>query len=228
VLRRILDLAFAVTTIRRVEGLSNLPPTGRFLLVFNHLSNFDPHLIFTLVERPDAAGLVAANYRHNSAARFLVESTGGLWLRRGDGDRATLRAALSLLEDGWMIGIAPEGGRSRTGGLREGRPGPAFLAIRTGAPVVPVAVTGTERISRSLPRMRRTRVTIRFGSPFLLPAMPSRGRKQHLRAATDTIMCRIAALLPSEYRGVYRDHPELKTLIAEPYGTTDPHNAKPT
>jgi 1-acyl-sn-glycerol-3-phosphate acyltransferase len=214
-LRRLLDLVFGAITRREVHGLENLPAAGRYILVFNHLSNFDPHLIFTQVRRPDCVGLVAASYRGNVFARFLVESTGGIWLRRGEGDRATLRTALTLLEAGWMIGIAPEGGRTRTGGLGEGRPGAAFLATRTSSPIVPVAVTNTEKVSRSLLRLRRTPVTITIGKPFLLPPLIGTHHKEQLRAATDTVMCHISALLPPRYRGVYAEHPGLEMLPAE-------------
>jgi 1-acyl-sn-glycerol-3-phosphate acyltransferase len=205
-LRRVLDIAYAALTRREAHGLEQLPASGGFLLVFNHLTNYDPHLIFTLVRRPRAVGLVAADYRVRPFHRFLVERTGGLWLRRGAADRRALEVALNLLASGWMVGLAPEGRRSPTGTLQPGRPGAAFLALRSGAPIVPVGVAGTERIGH--PSWLRVPVIIRFGEPFFLPRQAGRITRAQLQEATTTIMSRIAALLPERYRGVYAEDPE--------------------
>ncbi len=92
-LRAILNFLFAVLTRRRVYGLENIPAAGPCLLVFNHLSNFDPPLLFTLIRRTDGVGLVADNYRRHPFYRFVVEMAGGMWIRRGPatGQRSRLR-----------------------------------------------------------------------------------------------------------------------------------------
>src|SRR5436309_11644833 len=82
-LRDIINFLFAVLTHRAVYGQENIPGAGACLLVFNHLSNFDPPLIYTLLRRTDALGLVAANYRERALHRIFIEAAGGTWLRRG-------------------------------------------------------------------------------------------------------------------------------------------------
>jgi 1-acyl-sn-glycerol-3-phosphate acyltransferase len=202
-MRAILDTAYRLLTRREVEGLEYLPSEGGFLLVFNHLTNFDPHLLFTVARRDRATGLTAAEYRSRPLHRFLVESCGGIWLRRGAGDRRALDLALALLAEGWMVGLAPEGRRSPTGALRPGRPGAAFLALRSGAPIVPAAVMGTEAIASALRSGRRARVRVRFGPPFRLAAEQRSISRQALQRHTGRIMSEIAALLDPGYRGAY-------------------------
>jgi 1-acyl-sn-glycerol-3-phosphate acyltransferase len=196
---------------REAFGLEHIPREGPCLLVFNQRSVFDTPLLSTLVPRPDVTGLVARDYRRNPFYRLLVEKGGGVWITRCTGDRGALEAALRALERGWVVGISPEGRRSRTGGLVQGKPGPAFLAKRSGAPIVPVAFTHTDRIARSLARLRRATVTIRVGRPFRLEPFARGSHRAQLRADTDRIMCRIASLLPPGDRGAYAGHPYLES-----------------
>lgn len=123
---------------------------------------------------------------------------------------------ITLMQAGNAMVIAPEGTRSRTGALIEGKPGAAYLAARSGFPVVPVAITGTEDkvILENLKRFRKSEITLTGGQPFIIPPLPRENRDQALQAATDEIMCRIAALLPERYRGVYAEHSRLKELLA--------------
>jgi 1-acyl-sn-glycerol-3-phosphate acyltransferase len=113
--------------------------------------------------------------------------------------------------------MAPEGTRSQSEALIPGRPGAAYLASKTGVPIVPVGVTGTEdrAVKARLRRLQRPHIVIRIGSPFTLPPMERQDRDAYLQAYTDEIMCRIAVLLPPTYRGVYADHPRLKELLLE-------------
>jgi 1-acyl-sn-glycerol-3-phosphate acyltransferase len=207
ILRYVLDPLYRLLTRLHVEGLANVPASGGCLLVFNHLSNLDPHLIMTVLPRRDATGLVAADYRARPFERVLVEAAGGLWLRRGAGDRAALERALELLADGWIVGIAPEGGRSRTGTLRPGQTGAAFLAERAQVPVLPLGLTGTHLVRDELRRLRRAQVSVRIGEPFRLPELATVRRRDRHRLHTETIMRRIAELLPAPYRGAYASPP---------------------
>ncbi len=217
-MRTTLNLLYRFLTCRQVYGRAHIPSEGPCLLVFNHLSNLDAHLLYCLLPRADVTGLFAADYRSRPFFRFMVESPGGLWLRRGEGDRRTLQTALTLLEQGWMVGLAPEGGRSATGALREGRRGAAFLASRANAPILPVAIVGTEHIASGIKHLHRATVTVRVGAPFRLPSRQGGHSKRHLQQCTDLIMCHIAALLPIAYRGVYAAHPQLGKLLS---GTAD-------
>lgn len=211
-MRAVLNMLYGLLMRREVFGPENIPAEGPCLLVFNHLSNFDAHLLYCLVDRKDLTGLFAADYRAHPFFRFMVEAPGGLWLRRGEGDRRTLRAALDLLERGWLVGIAPEGRRSSTAALNPARRGAAFLATRADVPILPVGIAGTEKIAAGMKRFRRVTVTVRVGEPFRLPLREFGGSRQHLQTCTDLIMCRIAALLPISYRGAYTAHPQLQEL----------------
>lgn len=210
IVRAALARLLGLMTRREVSGLEHIPREGPCLLVFNQRSVLDTPLVSTLVPREDVTGLVARDYRRNPIYRWLVEWGGGVWITRCSGDRGALDAALGALERGWVVGISPEGRRSRTGGLVEGKPGPAFLAKRSGAPVVPVGFTNTERIAGSIARLRRQRVTIRVGEPFRLAPFERGSHRAQLRADTDLVMCRIAALLPASERGAYAAHPSLQ------------------
>jgi 1-acyl-sn-glycerol-3-phosphate acyltransferase len=106
-----------------------------------------------------------------------------------------------------MVAISPEGQRSRTGGLVRAKPGVAFLAYRASVPILPMAFTNTASIGPALKRLRRAAVSIRIGEPFELPPLGEANRKRQRQDAADLIMCRLAALLPPEYRGVYADYP---------------------
>jgi 1-acyl-sn-glycerol-3-phosphate acyltransferase len=200
---------------REVTGIENIPRSGACLVVFNQTSVFDTPIVNTLVPRADVTGLVALDYRRNPFYRVLIEAGGGMWIRRSSSDRAALQAALRALERGWVVEISPEGRRSPTGALVRAKPGAAFLATRTGAPVVPVAFTNTENLAASLRRLRRSTITVRVGEPFQLDPIDGGNRHLRLLDATDQVMCRVAALLPPRYRGVYAGHPYLASLEGE-------------
>jgi 1-acyl-sn-glycerol-3-phosphate acyltransferase len=109
------------------------------------------------------------------------------------------------------MGIAPEGTRSPNHALQEGKTGAAYLATRARAPILPVGVWGVEKIKDSLRRARREPVTISYGPVYRLPDDP-RAKGDALAAYTTEIMCRIAALLPEQYRGVYAGNPRVREL----------------
>ena len=213
-LRVLVNALFAVLTRRRVAGRENIPEAGPCVLVFNHLSNLDPPLIFGQIRRLDLTALVAAEYRSRGFHRVMIEGAGGRWIKRGASDRAALKEALSFLERGWIVGIAPEGGRSPNHALRDGKPGTAFLAIHADVPLLPVGVTGTETVAASLKRFRRPEITVMFGPVFTLPQAEPGNHKRHLEQCTDVIMSRIAEMLPPSYRGAYSDTPVSRSIKA--------------
>jgi 1-acyl-sn-glycerol-3-phosphate acyltransferase len=142
-------------------------------------------------------------HRHEFIIGEVMNALGAIWVKRGEVDRHALRAALDALKAGGLLGLAPEGTRSRTGGLLKGKIGAAYLATRADAPLVPVALTGTEIGLPALLKLGRPRITVTIGPPFRLPN-PQAGR-QELEAHTDLIMRTLAEMLPDKYRGVYRD-----------------------
>jgi 1-acyl-sn-glycerol-3-phosphate acyltransferase len=192
----------------RTHGLENVPREGAFIVVANHISLLDPLIIGA------TAGQLAGRLIHFMAKQqirgwpvigWLATQAGVYFVRRGEGDRAAQRLSLELLGRGEPIAVFPEGTRSRTGVLGEPRDGAALLAMRTGLPLLPVSIVGSNRLFRKGARLpRRSRVTVRVGEPFTLGRQAT-GRidRQELAAGTDRIMRAIAALLPEAQRGRY-------------------------
>jgi len=126
-------------------------------------------------------------------------------VHRGQLDRKALRHAEQALSDKKILVIFPEASRSKEARLKKAFPGSAMIAVRTNAPIVPVAITGTEKVVGLKWMLRRPGIQVRFGKPFNLP--PTNGRKTRdvLDESTSIVMRRIADLLPAEYRGIYSD-----------------------
>jgi 1-acyl-sn-glycerol-3-phosphate acyltransferase len=119
------------------------------------------------------------------------------------------------MKAGSILVIAPEGTRSKTETMAEGKPGVAYLAMKARVPIVPVGLVGTEDrvVVEQLKHLKKSEIKITVGMPFNLPAIQRVNREEVLKQCTDEIMCRIGALLPEKYRGVYADHSRLKELL---------------
>jgi 1-acyl-sn-glycerol-3-phosphate acyltransferase len=191
----------AAATRVDIEGEDRIPSSGPFIIAVNHLSLADVPLVLTLMERPVV--LMAAEWLRASApTRWLLGELGNaIFVQRGEGDVAALEDALTVLRFGGVLGISPEGRRSTAGRLVRGQTGVAYLATRANVPVLPIALWGQEHVARSWRRLHRPDVHIRVGDPIRLPAGNASGPE--LQEHTDRIMRALAALLPSEYRGVY-------------------------
>ena len=201
--------------LSRVEavGLENLPAQGGCIVACNHLSRIDPVLVFALGKRRDMTALVADKYKRNPFIRPLIVGVGGIWINREEADIHALREARQFLRDGGILGIAPEGTRSHTGALIPAKTGTAYLADKAGVPMVPAAIYGSESAVRQLFHLRRPAIHIEFGKPVTLEPVSRANREADLERNTDEIMCRIAAMLPKRYWGVYAEHPRLKELL---------------
>jgi 1-acyl-sn-glycerol-3-phosphate acyltransferase len=197
-----------------ITGQENVPRTGAVIFAINHLGILDAPLGYMGVNRPDATGWVADKHLTNPLYSFLVRSVDGVWINREIVDMQALRRALQVLKEGRLFGVAPEGTRSPTGAMVPAKEGASYLAFASGAPIVPAGLTGTENAGRDWKRLRRPVITLNIGKPFTLPALDRNNRQEQMAQGTDEIMCRIATLIPPEYRGVYADHPRLKELLA--------------
>ena len=196
-----------------------MPDQPGVIVASNHLSIADPPLICLAIWR--TAG---RRVRYMAKAEAMeapimgpaLRAYGGFGVRRGQADREAYRMSRAVLETGDWLGLAPEGTRSRSGSLGVPMPGVALLAVRSGAPVLPVGIAGSERtwpIGARRPRFGTT-VTIRFGPALVLRAEPEPepeggrdapsahgDRRAAIDASTETMMRAIAVLLPEGYRG---------------------------
>ena len=157
---------------------------------------------------------IAEKYKNHPIFGAIGRAVNGIWLNRFEADYSALRKILERMKDGGLLVIAPEGTRSRTEALQEGKMGVAFLASKSGYPILPVAVTGTEDrgVVQNLKRLRRTKIVVTAGEMFNIEIPNGKGREEAMRKATDEIMCRIGAMLPEKYRGVYAGYRRLKEL----------------
>ncbi len=191
-----------------VDGLEHIPAKGPALLVCNHVNLMDPIVPIGLTRRR-----VSFMVKEEIMAWPIM----GNWFRllelipvsRGKiASRRALARAEELLRRGWIFCVYPEGTRSRRPGMGPAHDGAALLALRTGVPILPAAITGTHLIlreGRGFPT--RGQVTFRVGEPLQVERAGGHIERSQLEHLTEVIMRRIAALLPPEYRGVYALEP---------------------
>jgi 1-acyl-sn-glycerol-3-phosphate acyltransferase len=207
---------FILWLIARVEliDFDRVPQTETVIVVTNHLGRLDAMLGYILIDRQDVIMMVAEKYEQVPLWRWVGNKLGVIWINRFDADIHALRETTRRLKKGGILAVAPEGTRSPTEALQEGKPGAAFLAAKANAPLMPVVLWGTEDrvVKERLRRWKRLDITVRAGESFTLPPMDRQNRDAYLAEQTEEIMCRIAALLPEKYRGVYADHPRLHEL----------------
>ena len=153
-----------------------------------------------------------------STGGWAVKAYGAFPVRRGLVDRNTLRIARQVLKEGKVLGIYPEGTRSRTGRLQPARPGVALIAHESKATLLPVGIYGTEKLRGAFWWLRRPKVTVNIGKPFALPTSSDERNKEEMASLTTFIMRHIAGLLPPDYRGVYGEshQPALNTASTVP------------
>ena len=176
---------------------------GPLIIIGNHQSIFDPTLISTSIPRRTSFLAKKAAFRGPVLSWFL-RSYGAFPLDREGPDIRAYRWALRQLERDQVIVLFPEGTRTK-GGMRRARTGVARLALKTQAPLLPVGMTGTERLGSWMRIFNPTgKIRINIGMPFSIPPIEGRPEREVLDSITEMIMQRIAALLPPEYQGVYR------------------------
>jgi 1-acyl-sn-glycerol-3-phosphate acyltransferase len=197
-----------------LEGIEKLP-AGNVIIAANHLGRLDTATLLCILDREDIIMPVAEKYKDHPLYGAIGRAANAVWLNRFEADYSAFRQILDRMKQGGLLVIAPEGTRSKTEALQEAKMGVAFLASKSGYPVLPVAVTGTEdrAILENLKHFRRSKITATAADLFYIDVPKGKGREEALRRATDEIMCQIAALLPERYRGVYADHPRLKELL---------------
>jgi 1-acyl-sn-glycerol-3-phosphate acyltransferase len=212
-LRAILRIIARVT----VYGAENLPPAGTiFIVVANHIGRLDPGFVYYLLNRKDIIMLVAEKYYEHAWSRLLAQAVNGIFVDRYNADLSAMREVLRRIKQGGIAVIAPEGTRSPDASLIEGWDGASYIAAKAGLPILPVGIAGSgdKEVVERLKHLRRLQVTVGVGPTFTLPPFNNKHRNEQLSAYTEEIMCRIAAELPAEYRGIYADHARLNELLA--------------
>jgi 1-acyl-sn-glycerol-3-phosphate acyltransferase len=209
-------IRFVINLIARVDiqGHENIPSEGGFVIATNHLGRMDVALLFYALEG-DFILTIAEKYEHHWLFGPIGNAMDGIWLDRFNADIGAIRQVLARMKAGSILVIAPEGTRSKTETMAEGKPGVAYLAMKARVPIVPVGLVGTEDrvVVEQLKHLKKSEIKITVGMPFNLPAIQRVNREEVLKQCTDEIMCRIGALLPEKYRGVYADHSRLKELL---------------
>ena len=133
---------FLIRTLTQTEYIhpENIPAEGPVILAINHMSHIDTPVLFVNPTRPDITALVTTKYQENAFVKWFTNVAEGIWIDRDIADFTAIRKASEVLAKGWALGIAPEGTRSKSGQMQEGKPGTIMLALKSGAPVVPVAL----------------------------------------------------------------------------------------
>jgi 1-acyl-sn-glycerol-3-phosphate acyltransferase len=192
----------------RAEGRENVPLTGPLILITNHAHLLDP--FFLIFSSPRWINFMAKEELFRSPfLRPWLRWAGSLPIRRGGkiGDKQKmLKSARDALEKGFILGMFPEGGRSRDGKLRKGKPGSAVIASKTNVPLLPVGIVGTDKITGISWLWKRPSIVVNIGKPFKLPPNYSKMSKSQMQLLTTQLMKEIAALLPPEYQGAYGKH----------------------
>jgi 1-acyl-sn-glycerol-3-phosphate acyltransferase len=218
IFRFIIRLLMNLIAHVEVVGFEKVPATGGYIIAANHIGRLDAAIAYYIIDRPDVIMVVAEKYEKHAFYRWLVKLTNGMFIDRQNANIGAIRETLRRLQKGGVFTITPEGTRSKSGNLIEAKPGAIYLAWKSGVPVLPVALTGTEDavVVDRLKHFKRLRVKAVAGEMFSLPTeVKGRDRDAVMQQYTDEVMCRIAALLPPERRGVYAEHLRLKKLLAE-------------
>lgn len=215
-LQGLAKFALWLLTDLTIEGEENFPDEGPLLMVGNHFSMVDIAAFVRVAPYPVefVGGAVFAN-----APKFMAifpRMWGYLPVYRGTGSHFALREAEKILKEGGVVAIFPEGGsHGRT--LRKPRPGPAFLAARTGARFLPVGLIGMDEVFSKLGRFKRPKIRIRIGKPIGPFEVTEKGpsKRQRLDEIGDVVMQEIAALIPAEKHGYLSDDPQLRAEVVE-------------
>lgn len=185
----------------QIEGRENVPEKGPLIVVANHLHNFDPPILSASLPRPVV--FMAKEELFGSWWSWAVRAYGAFPVKRNGAHRQALRQARQVLEQGLVLGMFPEGTRSPHAQLQPGKDGATLIAYHSGAPILPVAISGTEKLKGMSCLISRQEVRVSIGQPFALPRPSGRLTKSALASLTTDIMMHIAELLPPAYRGVY-------------------------
>lgn len=178
----------------KVQGLTNIPKRKPFILCSNHINWMDPLTIGTTLPASYRIHFMAKQeIFQNFITSLFFRKLGAFPVKRDNADLIAIKTAYQLLNDGQVLGLFPEGSRSKTGKLQKAYHGAALIAVRSGVPLVPIAISGPYRLFKP--------VNLYIGEPFVLPPLVYDNReekKKHLEEMSETIMFKIKELLPED------------------------------
>jgi 1-acyl-sn-glycerol-3-phosphate acyltransferase len=190
----------------RKENWESIPREGPLLAYANHTGMVEAPVMYTQLQpRPKTTALAKVETWDNWFLNWVFNLWEIIPIRRGEADMDALRKSLEMLEKGYILGISPEGTRSKSGKLLRAHGGVAMLALRSGAPLLPIAHWGGESFGRNVKKFKRTNFNIRVGKKFYLDDHDQRVTKEIRQHMADEMMYQLAKLLPEEYRGEYSD-----------------------
>ena len=200
-----------------ITGLENVPATGPVIIIINHIAFLDPVMVFGGIPRR-VIPMAKAEAFDIPFWGWFVKIYGTIPVHRGEVDMSAIKSALRILKQGGIILMAPEGTRSPSYQLQPAKDGATILALRSGAQVLPIGVTGTHRVKAHLQKLKRVPIHLSIGRPFWLQSSEGNGRlsRDALPAATKQMMYRLAAQLPPEFRGVYGNVEEAQETYLVP------------
>ncbi len=198
-IRFVVRIIVAIIFDMHVIGQQNVPETGQLIIASNHLSWADVPLIPAFLKR--RVVYMAKEEAFKAKGGWLIRFLSAFPVKRGEADRQSLKAAEEQLKAGRILCIFPEGTRSKKHTLGLAHAGMGMIALRSGAPVLPVAIYGSENAFKKF----RPRITIVFGEPMVLTPKGKKITREDIDQSTEHVMLRISSMLPPEYRGVYAD-----------------------
>lgn len=186
-------------------NLYKVPKQGPLIAYVNHTGQIEVPLLYSHLQPRPTKGIAKIETWDGWFLRWIFNLWEAIPIHRGQADIAAIRMSLEALKNDDILVIAPEGARNKTGVLKKAQPGVITLALRSGAPLMPVAHWGGEDFLSNLKRLKRTDFFIRVGEPFKLDPGKERVTRDVRQQMVDEIMYRMAALMPEYYRGAYAD-----------------------
>jgi 1-acyl-sn-glycerol-3-phosphate acyltransferase len=202
--RWLMILCLRLLTNWEVKGKENVPDKGPLLVVSNHLNNADPPLLAVSIHRKTVY-MAKQELFKNPIIRYFISGFGGFPVNRFTADRNALKLAKTALENGLCLVMFPEGMRSRTAMMNQAFPGSALIATQNNVTILPVGISGTEKMSNLTWIFRRPRIMVTIGKTFTIHTANGYVTREELVSLTDELMLRITELIPAKYHGVYAE-----------------------
>ena len=204
IINGVLRFVFQIVCRINPDDFKKIPVEGPLILVGNHINFLEVPVFLPHVDHPNVIGIAKRESWNNPLFNFLFNQWGIIPINRGVVDREAFRLTEEALKESKVVAISPEGTRSKDGCLLQGKPGVVAIAVRSKAPLLPVAFYGYENFWQNLKKFRKTDFKVAVGKPFQLKLDGSSLSRDVRQTITDEIMFKIAELLPENYRGYYQ------------------------